>query len=226
VAARFGVREIGLGGVVVGVAVDGKGGGTFAVYEGTLRAGGGHAVREVKTFAQALLDSGASDPLPTFPPPDVPRKQAATKLLELTHENLHQCFGDNAPLCVIALLPDGATECPSAVAELARRHRNDPVQFGWVKAAPQADFLAAFGVSAEHLPQLLAVRPGKRSRYALAEGELQGSAMGAFVDRILGGDMSFTRLRELPDLEPAYLLSPEGGSESTDDESSADKMEL
>ena len=29
--------------------------------------------------------------------------------------------------------------------------------------------------------------------------------MGGFVDRILGGDMSFKALKPLPELEPPYL---------------------
>eukprot|EP00964_Phaeocystis_antarctica_P059582 scaffold35390_cov48-Phaeocystis_antarctica.AAC.1 len=29
--------------------------------------------------------------------------------------------------------------------------------------------------------------------------------MGGFVDRILGGDMTFAALKPLPELEPAYL---------------------
>ena len=42
---------------------------------------------------------------------------------------------------MIALLPAGATKCPDAVAELAKRHRNDNVQFAWLKAQKQPDFV-------------------------------------------------------------------------------------
>ena len=42
---------------------------------------------------------------------------------------------------MIALLPAGVTKCPDAVAELAKRHRNDNVQFAWLKAQKQPDFV-------------------------------------------------------------------------------------
>jgi len=46
--------------------------------------------------------------------------------------------------------------------------------------------------------------------------------MGRFVDRILGGDMVFQKLKELPELEPPYLQR----SASDEDASDEDKEEL
>ena len=42
---------------------------------------------------------------------DIPRKQASTSLVELSYDNLPtHCFGGAKALCVIALLPAGATK--------------------------------------------------------------------------------------------------------------------
>jgi len=146
---------------------------------------------------------------------------------EFTHESLPLlCYGVKAkPLCVMALLlqPSGQG-CPAEIGALARRHRNDPVSFGCVGAKGQADFLAAFGLEQASLPALVAVKPGRRARFTAlqggggageggGEGRLEASAMGAFVDAILGGSASFQRLPELPELEPPYLLGGEGGKD-------------
>lgn len=216
VAARLGMETLTVP-KVVGITVGEGGDGTFSVHVGALDEGAGKAVRDVKAFVTQLVAGdleGAA--LPAFPPPDVPRKQASVSLEELTHENLPTvCFGEAAkkPICVIALLGAGTDQCPDAVAELARRHRNDGVQFVWLRAARQVDFLAAFGVAPSDLPRLIAVRTGKRSRFALLDGALELAAMGSFVDRILGGDMSFKRVAELPELEPPYLLEQEDKDE-------------
>ena len=52
----------------------------------------------------------------------------------------------------------------------------------------------------------MAVKAGKRMRFALLDGEPTVEAAGAFVDRILGGDMQFSKLSSPPELEPHYLL--------------------
>ena len=100
----------------------------------------------------------------------------------------------------------------SAWQELAKRHRNDNVQFAWLKAQKQPDFVQGFGLQLGQLPKLVAVKVGKRSRFAQLdlEGELALQPMAGFVDRIRGGDMSFLPLKPLPELEPAYL---QGGDE-------------
>ena len=93
----------------------------------------------------------------------------------------------------------------SALAGKRWRNRNDPVQFAWLKAHKQEEFVAGFGLTLDALPKLVAVKVGKRSRFALLDGPLELGPMGAFVDRILGGDMSFQKLNPLPELEPPYL---------------------
>ena len=56
------------------------------------------------------------------------------------------------------------------------------------------------------------------ARYAALEGGLEPPAMGSFVDRILGGDMTFKRIKELPELIPPYLMDADddGGGEAAE----------
>jgi len=241
-ALRFGVpkdEEVPKAGILVVAVLDGKGAGRYARFTGSeLRAGGGAAVRAVKEFVRSVVDENTEAallPLPSFPPPDIPRKQASTSLVELTYDNLPtHCFGGAKAICLIALMPAGASKCPAAVAELAKRHRNDNVQFAWLKAQKQQDFVQGFGIEMSQLPMMVAVKVGKRNRFAKLEGDLAISPMGGFVDRILGGDMTFAALKPLPELEPAYLQGGDdeeepaaaatgGGDEGFEDE---DKVEL
>ena len=56
---------------------------------------------------------------------------------------------------------------------------------------------------------MVAVKAGKRPRFARLEGGLDTSLMNAFVDSLLGGGGSFKRIDDLPELEPPYLLKDE-----------------
>eukprot|EP00965_Chrysotila_dentata_P014429 478261-Pleurochrysis_carterae.AAC.1 len=105
VQTRFGITEMSLGGKLVVCLVDGNSGGTFHLFPGTLREGGGNLVREVSKFVTSLIEGReAGSPLPAFPPPDVPRKKASASLSELTHENINsQCYGGKASICIMAL---------------------------------------------------------------------------------------------------------------------------
>ena len=40
---------------------------------------------------------------------------------------------------------------------------------------------------------------------ALFDGALTAKPMGEFLDKVLGGDQTFTSIKELPRIEPAYL---------------------
>jgi len=207
---------------------------------GLASAGRRHRGRAVKDFVKGVKDeSGDAElqPLPPFPPPDIPRKQASVSLLELTYDNLPtHCFGGSKAICVIALLPESAPKCPEAVLDLARRNRNDPVQFAWLRAHKQPEFVQGFGLELSGLPKLVAVKVGKRNRFAVLDCDMSElKPMGAFVDRILGGDMTFKPLKPLPELEPAYLQGmsdeDEGGVASEEqraeeDVDAEDKVEL
>ena len=98
------------------------------------------------------------------------------------------------------------------VRQLARKFRNDKsVGFGCVGAARQHDFLRAYGLTAAELPALVAVKGGKRPRAATMPraggAALEASAMSAFVESVIDGRTTFSRLADgLPELEAPYLL--------------------
>ena len=185
--------------------------------------GGGDTVRELRRFVADILDDGieksespddATIALPTFPEPDRPRKQASVSVQEIDHENLaHKCFGPAAKaLCVLALLPaPRGVACPQSLSELAKRHKHDPVQFGWVGARGQADFLRTLTIDRDVLAAgggaIVALKGGRRPRAALLEGGVGDVAMAkAWMDDVLGGGMQYVKLEGLPELEPDGLL--------------------
>jgi len=213
-ATRFGLLEVPAGGALFACVPSADGSGYSQMFDGSLESGGaGSRARAVKAFVDGVLEGVPEEEraaLPAFPEPTRPRKAAAVTLDEFTHETLPlRCYGVQAkPLCVFALLPAFAGEgCPASVTALAKRFANDPISFGCVGAAKQDAFLAAYGLDAAALPAMVAVKAGKRPRFAKLEGNaLEEAPMAGFVDNLLGGGATFKRLDELPDLEAPYLL--------------------
>ena len=218
VAKRFGIEAEELP-VLLGcrVADGGSGGVAQRLPKSDLRAGGGTTVRAVKDFVKDLVAGNEAEEalaLPSFPEPTRPRKQATASLDEFTHESLPlSCYAGSRPLCVLAVLDQAAGNgCPQAMSEVARKFRNDKsVGFGCVGAARQHDFLKAYGLSAADLPALVAVKGGKRPRAATMPpaggAALEASAMSAFVESVIDGRTTFSRLADgLPELEAPYLL--------------------
>ena len=199
-ATRFGLSHIPAGGALFACVPDGSGGGHMKRFDGSLASGGGgERTRTIRAFVDYVLAGLTEDerePLPAFPEPTRPRKAAAVSLEEFTHDSLPlRCYGVQAkPLCVFAILPGAVgAACPEAFSGLARRHANDPVSFGYVGGAKQRDFLSAYGLDEAALPALVAVKAGRRPRYAKLNSPLEAQRMTSFVDNILGGGASFTR---------------------------------
>ena len=203
IAARFGVTSF----PAVLVVVPGEDA-HVARFERPVPSKPAAALRELKEFVESVVagDAPASSraAVPAFPPPDVPRKQADVAYAPLSEDNLHSaCFGGKRSLCALALVapaPGGAFAEDGALAELARKYRNDPVSFVWLDASAQPEFAAALGVEAAQAPALVVVKHGKRPRVARMEGPLTAAGAAAFLDRVLGGDVQFAPLKELPEL--------------------------
>ena len=205
ISTRLGISR--LPALVVVPAAEGAPQSTYALFPGDLSGTPAATMKAVKALIDAVLADTVDDahvkPLPAFPPPDVPRKQASVTYTRVTEENLHEaCFGK--PACVLALVGDAHAEngLPSLEA-VARIFRNDPLVFAWVHAPPQPEFAAALGISgAEQLPAVRVVKAGKRPRVAAFEGDAASeAALRTFLDRVLGGDVTFTGLARLPELE-------------------------
>ena len=183
-----------------------------------LRLGGGTTVRAVKTLVASMIADELSDEaeggiaMPSFPEPTRPRKQASASLEEFTHESLPlNCYAGERPLCVLAVIDQPSGQgCPDAMAELSKRFRNDKtIAFGCVGAARQDAFLSGMALAKADLPALVAVKGGKRPRAARMAGTIADDVtpLAAFVDALLGGGATFSRLADgLPELEAPYLL--------------------
>ncbi len=214
-ALRFGLSELPSGGAIFACVLDKEGGGHAKRFDSNLdgSAGASERVRALKAFVDGILEGVPEEErlaMPAFPEPTRPRKQAAVSLEEFTHETLSlRCYGVQAkPLCVFEVADAAAgSGCSASVGALAKRHVNDPISFGCVGGKQQIDFLHAFGLAGSSaMPALIAVKAGKRPRYAKLEAPLEAESMHGFIDTILGGGASFSRLSELPELEAPYLL--------------------
>lgn len=188
------------------------------------------AVKELKSFIDdattGLGDAKLRTPLPAFPQPDVPRKQAAVSFAQLTEENAHSaCLGGAKGACVLALVnaPGGelAPATHAALEAVAKKYRNDPLTFAWLHASAQPEFCAALGVAstaAADLPRLLVLKLGKRARAALMpQSDLTAAAVESFVDKVLGGDVQFAAVKGgVPELLSAELRAAMAASEAED----------
>lgn len=169
-------------------------------------------IKAAKAFVDKCKSGIADDdkkPIPSFPQPRKPRKVADTKYQALTEDNINtDCFGGNKGTCVIAVVDAPAGDEfkeNAAMVDISKKYRNDPFSFVFVDANSQGDFIGAFGLTAADAPRLVAVKTGKRNRYAVFEGDIALKPASEFLDRILGGDMQFKNLPTLPDFEPEYL---------------------
>lgn len=84
--------------------------------------------------------------------PNIPRgfPQADATFFRLDEDNLMtKCMGNQKkPVCVVALVAAQGDEFSQqeAVAEAAKKYRNDPVSFAWLDAPSQQGFLTALGL--------------------------------------------------------------------------------
>ena len=226
IAARFGITDFP---ALVAVVPPGEasGDGHAVRYDKPIPASAAAALRELRAFVDAALAGDDAPekrlPLPAFPAPDVPRKQADVSYAPLTEDNLRTaCLGGKKSMCVLALVaaPGGEFKQDAALQELGRKYRNgalasrprlghgrltlvpcaDPFSFVWLDAGAQPEFAEALGVSPADVPALLVIKHGKRPRLARYQGQLTAAEVAPFLDRVLGGDVTFAPLKELPEL--------------------------
>ena len=76
----------------------------------------------------------------------------------------------------------------------------DPFSFVWLDAGAQPEFAATLGVAAADVPALIVLKHGKRPRLARHAGALTAADVAPFLDRVLGGDVTFAPLKEVPEL--------------------------
>jgi len=78
--------------------------------------------------------------------------------------------------------------------------RGTKFAFMWVDTATEVDFTAGFNIEAK--PSIIAFKPGKRKRYALHEGDFSEKSISEFCDKVMGGDVRFKNMPDLPKLTP------------------------
>jgi hypothetical protein len=89
----------------------------------------------------------------------------------------------------------------------------------WIDGGVQSETANAFGVKKRNAPSLVAVKSGKRNRFAVLNGPVLDEAVASvFLDKILGGDMQFKPIKALPALEPEYLRGDSSGVWKDDDD--------
>eukprot|EP00238_Polyblepharides_amylifera_P002545 CAMPEP_0196573778 /NCGR_PEP_ID=MMETSP1081-20130531/3620_1 /TAXON_ID=36882 /ORGANISM="Pyramimonas amylifera, Strain CCMP720" /LENGTH=428 /DNA_ID=CAMNT_0041891605 /DNA_START=21 /DNA_END=1307 /DNA_ORIENTATION=+ len=208
-AKRLGVAEAGS---LVVCATTEEGVGYFATLK-QLQDKGSANLKAAQKLVDSMVDDSVKEdqtaPLPPFPPPDKPRKLADTVFFELNEDTFDpRCFASSKKsICLFAAVKSAGDEFPekSTLVELSKKYRNDPVAVGWLPGSQQTEFLAGFGVQWEDHPVVIAVKTGKRKRFAVMEGEVSLVKLSDFVDRILGGDLQFSPLKSVPELVPSYL---------------------
>lgn len=138
------------------------------------------SIKAAKAFVDKCKAGIAEDDklkIPSFPQPRKPRKVADTKYQALSEDNINtDCFGGSKGICVIAVVdaPAGDEFKENAkMVDISKKYRNDPFSFVFVDANSQGEFIGAFGLTAKDAPKLVAVKTGKRNRYAVYEGSLE-----------------------------------------------------
>ena len=63
--------------------------------------------------------------------------------------------------------------------------------------------LSPVGFEITSQPSVIAFKPGKRKRWSLHEGGYTESDISSFCDKVMGGDVRFKAMDNLPKLTPA-----------------------
>merc|ERR1711871_1129887 len=82
----------------------------------------------------------------------------------------------------------------------AQIERGTKFAFMWVDSVVESDFTAGFAIEA--MPSIIAFKPGKRKRYAVHEGGFTDADISNFLDKVMGGDVRFKAISDLPKLTP------------------------
>ena len=235
IAKRFGVTSLP---AVLVLDPEKDAGGQFTLYDGELEGDGvtGRSGK-MKEFVEAFTKGTKEvdlQPIPSFPPPERPRKQSSTKLYHLRSEAeaKERCFDLEDKMCVLYLVDDldaatGKFAALEAVRGLSKKYKNDPFHFCYASRQSQPDLVEAFGtptlggdseagsdddrIAAPQSASMTVIKFGKRTRYATAgmfdSASASEDGMGSVLDKVLGGDLQFKRIKSIPFWEGAKTAS-------------------
>lgn len=130
---------------------------------------------------------------------------------QVSSESFHDICLDIKGVCIISFLkpqtPGGVPTASDMGVLLSLKNkfeanidRGTKFAFIWVDTAAEPDFTAGFSVSKE--PSVIAFKPGKRKRWAAHDGDFSEKAIAGFCDKVMGGDLRFQAVSELPKLKP------------------------
>jgi hypothetical protein len=109
-------------------------------------------------------------------------------------------------ICVVAMLSSRFDDPLETFKKVAARRfasadgsgSSPVVNFVWMNADRQEDFMDAFGV--ESLPTVIALNPRKK-RYSMMKGSFSSAEVLGFVSRLLSGKESLSKIDAIPKLE-------------------------
>ncbi len=141
-------------------------------------------------------------------------------------EYLDKCGSRNdGRLCVLGLLPGGDSHTlKSALAEAAKRYMYDNLAFAVIDTNDEKakEFASVFG---DTTFVAVRARKGKFSVMPKSDADVDIAAVTAFVDRIVGGEVRYSKLDELPAWEAEKKAESEQKSEQKQGAPNATKEE-
>lgn len=114
------------------------------------------------------------------------------------------CVGTTKTLCVIlfaAQKPDKTFI--NSIKSLKNRYevgRDDAIKFKfmWLDRNTHKEWTSQFGIDESLSIQAAVLNPGRRKRFVRVDGEFDEANVSKMLEKILGGDARFTRLRDVP----------------------------
>jgi len=179
--------------------------------------------KELKEFLDDYVDMEEDvelqdywKPVPSFPETFTPKKKVAPKnVIHLNIDNLaNTCLKGTA--CIIALSGSVSKDGKSfdeldVMIELGKKYRYDGFNFAYVNAKKQDEFAKQLGVEASGLPTLAIAKgkTGKKTKVSAMPGasaKLDLAVASNFLDKIIGGDIRYKRLKTLEMQDDAMLI--------------------
>jgi protein disulfide-isomerase A6 len=126
--------------------------------------------------------------------------EAVPELTSLSAQDI--CFGGDAVCVIVAATPSAEGKLPKAIYDVVMSAKgkystgNAKLNFMWVNVDREKGFCDKLDMPAG--PAVAVLRTGKRTRYAKSETDVTSEGVGAFLDRVLGGDVQYKPLKEGP----------------------------
>jgi len=135
---------------------------------------------------------------------------------EMTSQSANDICYSGEAVCVIAFSKPGADGKleKSAYDTLMQSKAkyatgNAKFAFMWVNFDRESSFSKSLGVESQ--PAIVALRTGKRTRYAKSENDFSSEGVSSFLDRVLGGDVQYKPLKDGPPPLSPVEATKEGG---------------